>query len=35
MSLMPEGLFEGLSAEQRRNLVGYLMGTAQVPLPGR
>jgi putative heme-binding domain-containing protein len=35
MSLMPEGLFEGLSAEQRRNLVAYLMGNAQVPLPVR
>ena len=35
LSIMPEGLFEGFSAEQRRNLVAYLMGSAQVPLPGR
>ncbi len=34
-SLMPEGMFEALSAEQRRNLVAYLMGTAQVPMPAR
>jgi len=33
VSLMPEGLFEGFSAEQRRNLVAYLMSNAQVPLP--
>ena len=35
VSLMPEGLFEGLSAEQRRDLVAYLMGSAQVPMPAR
>ncbi len=35
MSIMPEGLFEGFSAEQRRNLVAYLMGNTQVPLPVR
>ncbi len=34
-SLMPEGLFEAFTAEQRRNLVAYLMGTAQVPMPVR
>lgn len=34
-SLMPEGLFEAFSAEQRRNVVAYLMGTAQVPMPVR
>lgn len=32
-SLMPEGLLEGLDATQRRNLVAYLMGDEQVPLP--
>jgi len=35
VSIMPDGLFENLSAVQRRNLVAYLMGSAQVPLPGR
>ena len=35
VSIMPEGLFEGFTAEQRRNLVAYLMGNAQVPLPVR
>jgi len=35
VSLMPEGLFEALTATQRRDLVSYLMGTAQVPLPAR
>ena len=35
MSLMPEGLFEALTLQQRRNLVAYLMGNAQVPLPAR
>jgi putative heme-binding domain-containing protein len=34
-SLMPEGIFEALTAEQRRNLVAYLMGTGQVPMPVR
>jgi putative heme-binding domain-containing protein len=34
-SLMPEGLFEALTPEERRDLVAYLMGTAQVPLPAR
>lgn len=32
-SLMPDGLLEGLDATQRRNLVAYLMGDDQVPLP--
>ena len=32
-SLMPEGLLEAFSPEQRRNLVAYLMSKAQVPLP--
>ena len=32
-SLMPEGLLEGLDATQRRNLVAYLMGDEQAPLP--
>ena len=35
VSLMPEGILQGLSAVQRRNLIAYLMGSAQVPLPGR
>jgi hypothetical protein len=30
---MPDGLFEAMTPVQRRNLIGYLMGTAQVPLP--
>ncbi len=34
-SLMPEGLFETLTREQRRDLVAYLMGRNQVPLPSR
>ena len=29
------GLLESLSAVQRRDLVAYLMGNAQVPLPVR
>jgi putative heme-binding domain-containing protein len=33
VSIMPPGLLEGMSAVQRRNLIGYLMGNAQVPLP--
>jgi hypothetical protein len=32
---MPEGLFEALSADERRNLVAYLMGNAQVPMPAQ
>jgi putative membrane-bound dehydrogenase-like protein len=32
VSIMPEGLFEALTAEQRRNLVAYLMSKAQVPM---
>ena len=35
VSIMPEGLLEGLTPVQRRNLVAYLMGNAQVPLPIR
>jgi putative heme-binding domain-containing protein len=35
VSLMPEGLFEAFTPEQRRNLVAYLMGNAQVPMPAR
>jgi putative heme-binding domain-containing protein len=34
-SLMPEGLFETFTPEQRRNLVAYLMGNSQVALPSR
>lgn len=32
VSLMPEGLLSGLGAEQVRDLMGYLMAPAQVPL---
>ncbi len=32
-SLMPDGLLQNQSAEQIRNLIGYLMSTDQVPLP--
>ena len=35
LSLMPEGLLESLDSNQRRNLVAYLMGDAQTPLPAR
>ena len=34
-SLMPEGLFESFTPQQRRDLVAYVMGRAQVPLPAR
>ena len=33
LSLMPEGLLEGLSANQVRDLIAYLMHRSQVPLP--
>lgn len=33
LSVMPEGLLEGLPAEDRRDLIGYLMHPQQVPLP--
>jgi putative membrane-bound dehydrogenase-like protein len=33
LSLMPEGLLETLTAEQVRDLIGYLMHPSQVPLP--
>jgi hypothetical protein len=32
-SLMPEGLADGLSAAEFRDLIGYLMSRSQVPLP--
>lgn len=32
-SLMPDGLLQNLTAEQIRDLVGYLMSSSQVPLP--
>jgi putative heme-binding domain-containing protein len=35
MSLMPEGLLDALSADARRDLVAYLMGHVQAPLPAR
>jgi hypothetical protein len=31
LSLMPEGLLEGLSEAQRRDLLAYLMHRTQVP----
>jgi putative membrane-bound dehydrogenase-like protein len=33
LSVMPEGLLEGLPADDRRDLIGYLMHPQQVPLP--
>lgn len=33
LSLMPEGLLEGLTPEQARDLIAYLMHQTQVPLP--
>jgi putative membrane-bound dehydrogenase-like protein len=35
MSLMPEGLMLALSDEQIRDLMAYLTGDSQVPLPGQ
>jgi hypothetical protein len=32
-SVMPDGLLETLTSEQRRDLIGYLMHPSQVPLP--
>ena len=32
-SMMPDGLFETLTPEQRRDLIAYLMHPTQVPLP--
>jgi putative heme-binding domain-containing protein len=34
LSLMPEGLLESLTPEQRRDLLAYLMHPTQVALPG-
>jgi putative heme-binding domain-containing protein len=33
LSLMPDGLFQNLSDDQVRDLIGYLMSPEQVPLP--
>jgi putative heme-binding domain-containing protein len=33
LSLMPDGLFNNLKEEQIVNLIAYLMGHEQVPLP--
>jgi len=33
LSVMPEGLLESLKPEDRRDLIGYLMHSQQVPLP--
>jgi len=33
LSMMPEGIFEKMTADEVRNLVGYLRGREQVPLP--
>lgn len=35
LSFMPEGLLQALGGEEVRNLVGYLQGADQVPLPPR
>ncbi len=35
MSLMPDGMLEGLTAEQVRDLIAYLMYRSQVELPGK
>ncbi len=35
LSLMPEGILDGLSIEQVRNLVAYLMHPSQVPMPAQ
>jgi hypothetical protein len=32
---MPEGLFAAFTEAQRRDLVAYLMGTEQVPMPAQ
>jgi putative heme-binding domain-containing protein len=34
LSIMPEGQLEALTREQVRDLIGYLSGKTQVPLPG-
>ena len=34
LSMMPEGLFDRLTAEELRDLVGYLASPGQVPLKG-
>jgi putative heme-binding domain-containing protein len=34
ISMMPEGLLQGLSLEERRDLMGYLQSDRQVELPG-
>jgi len=33
LSVMPEGLLDALKPDEVLDLVKYLMGTAQVPLP--
>jgi putative heme-binding domain-containing protein len=33
LSIMPEGMLQNLTSEQIRNLITYLMGPEQVPLP--
>ena len=33
LSLMPEGLLDGLTPDQARDLIAYLMHTSQVPIP--
>jgi putative heme-binding domain-containing protein len=33
LSLMPDGLFQNLTSDQVRDLIGYLMSPDQVPLP--
>ena len=35
VSLMPDGQLDTLSREQVRDLIAYLMGKSQVPLPAK
>ena len=35
LSMMPEGQLDTLNKEQVRDLIAYLSGKAQVPLPGK
>ncbi len=35
VSMMPEGLFDKLTRDEVRDLIGYPSGPAQLPLPGK
>ncbi len=35
LSMMPERMLDGLTGDQARDLIGYLMSQQQVPLPDR